>query len=126
MAKVEKGLFYTEDHDWFKKDGDVYLMGLADYAQDSLGDIVYVELPEVGDEIDADESIASVESVKAASDVITPFAAEVVEVNEELEDEPAKLNADPYGTWIAKLKIADFDESKLLDDAKYEEQLGDE
>ena len=125
MAEVAKDLFYTKDHEWIKVDGDVYEIGLADYAQDSLGDIVYVELPDVDDEIDAEESVASVESVKAASEVYTPFACTIVEANEELDDEPGKINKAPYESWIAKVKFQDFDESKLMTADEYEKFLGE-
>ncbi|WP_297811938.1 glycine cleavage system protein GcvH [uncultured Finegoldia sp.] len=125
MAEVAKDLLYTKDHEWVKKDGDVYQIGLADYAQDSLGDIVYVELPDVDDEIDAEDSVASVESVKAASEVYTPFACTVVEANEELDDEPGNINKAPYECWIAKVKFEDFDESKLMNADEYEKFLGE-
>lgn len=125
MAEVAKDLFYTKDHEWIKVDGDVYEIGLADYAQDSLGDIVYVELPDVDDEIDAEESVASVESVKAASEVYTPFACTIVEANEELDDEPGSINKAPYESWIAKVKFEDFDESKLMTADEYEKFLGE-
>ena len=125
MAEVAKDLLYTKDHEWIKVDGDVYEIGLADYAQDSLGDIVYVELPDVDDEIDAEDSVASVESVKAASEVYTPFACTIVEVNEELDDEPGNINKAPYESWIAKVKFEDFDESKLMNSDEYEKFLGE-
>lgn len=103
--EIRDGLFYTEDHEWVKVDGDVALLGLTDYAQDSLGDIVYVELPFEGDDVDAGDSVGSVESVKAASEVYAPVAGEVVEVNEELEDAPELLNEAPYDHWICKIEF---------------------
>ncbi|MDO5754873.1 MAG: glycine cleavage system protein GcvH [Tissierellia bacterium] len=104
---VKDGLFYTEDHEWLEKDGDAVYLGIADYAQSQLGDVVYVELPEEDDEFDQGDSVASVESVKAASEVFTPVAGTVVEVNEALEDEPELLNEAPYDNWIVKLKLED-------------------
>lgn len=121
--KVEKGLFYTEDHDWIKVEGNVATIGLSDYAQDHLGDIVYVELPEVGDEIEAGDFLAAIESVKAASDVDSPVAGTVKEVNEELDDAPELLNEDPYANWIVKLEIEDFDESEFISDEDYQKQM---
>ena len=94
--RVEKGLLYTKDHDWVKVEGNVVTVGLADYAQDHLGDIVYVELPEVDDEVEAGDSLASVESVKAASDINAPVSGKVIEVNELLDDEPGEINKDCY------------------------------
>ena len=105
--KVEKGLLYTKDHEWVKVEGEEAYIGLADYAQSNLGDIVYVELPDAGDEIEAEEELASVESVKAAAEVFSPISGEVLEANEELDDDPALLNADPYANWIVKLSIKD-------------------
>lgn len=124
--KVEKGLFYTKDHEWVKVEGNMVTVGLADYAQDHLGDIVYVELPDVDDEIESGEAVASIESVKAASDCVTPIGGKVVEVNEELDDEPAKVNADPYGAWICKLEAEDASTEGLMNDAEYEKFLAEE
>lgn len=118
--KVEQGLFYTKDHEWVKVEGDVATVGIADYAQEHLGDIIYVELPDIDDEFDKGEAFSSVESVKAATDVFLPVAGTITEVNEELEDEPGLLNQDPYGHWIAKLKVSDPDTSDLMDAAQYE------
>lgn len=125
--KVEKGLLYTKDHEWVKVEGDEAYIGLADYAQSNLGDIVYVELPDAGDEIDAEEELASVESVKAAAEVFSPISGEVLEANEDLDDDPALLNADPYANWIVKLSIKDKAElDGLMDDKAYEEFLAEE
>lgn len=121
--KVEKGLFYTEDHEWVKVEGNEVTIGLTDYAQDHLGDIVYVELPDEGDEIDAGESVASIESVKAASDVMTPFAGTVTAVNEDLDDEPEAVNEDPYASWIVKLEVEDADTSALISDEDYQKMM---
>ena len=125
--KVEKGLLYTKDHEWVKVEGEEAYIGLADYAQSNLGDIVYVELPDAGDEIDAEEELASVESVKAAAEVFSPISGEVLEANEDLDDDPALLNADPYANWIVKLSIKDKAElDGLMDDKAYEEFLAEE
>lgn len=103
--EIKDGLFYTEDHEWVKVDGNFAFIGISDFAQDSLGDIVYVELPFEGDEVDEGDSVGSVESVKAASEVYAPIAGEVVEVNEELEDAPELLNEAPYDNWICKIEF---------------------
>lgn len=125
--KVEKGLLYTKDHEWVKVEGDEAYIGLADYAQSNLGDIVYVELPDAGDEIDAEEELASVESVKAAAEVFAPISGEVLEANEDLDDDPALLNSDPYANWIVKVSIKDKAElDGLMDDKAYEEFLAEE
>lgn len=121
--KVEQGLFYTEDHDWVKIDGNEVTIGLSDYAQDHLGDIVYVELPDIDDEFETGEAVASIESVKAASDVETPIGGTVVEVNEDLDDAPESINEDPYGSWIVKLNAEDPSTDGLMDADAYEEFL---
>ncbi len=105
--KVLKDLYYTEDHEWLKVEGEEAYIGLADFAQDSLGDIVYVELPEVDDEFEKEEGFSAVESVKAASDVFMPVDGKIVEINEELLDDPALLNQDPYENWIVKIEMSD-------------------
>lgn len=125
--KVEKGLLYTKDHEWVKVEGNVAAIGITDYAQDHLGDIVYVELPEVDDEVAAEDTFASLESVKAASDVFSPVAGKVVEINEDLDDDPALINSDPYGAWIAKIELEDASAVEgLLSDAEYEKLLSEE
>lgn len=111
--RIEEGLLYTKEHEWIKVEGNVGIIGIADYAQEHLGDIVYVELPEVGDEIGKGESFSSVESVKAATDVFMPVGGKITEVNSALEDDPAMLNQDAYANWIAKIEITD---AKELDD----------
>lgn len=122
MAKVMDDRRYAESHEWVKIEGDIALIGISDYAQHALGDIVYVDMPEVGDEMTAGDVFGAVESVKAASDLICPVSGEVVEINEELEDAPEKVNADPFGTWIIKVKITDAAEvDALLDAAAYTE-----
>lgn len=122
MAKVMDDRRYAESHEWVKIDGDIATIGVSDYAQHALGDIVYVDMPEVGDEMSAGDVFGAVESVKAASDLICPVSGEVVEINEELEDAPEKVNADAFETWIIKVKISDPSEvDALLDAAAYTE-----
>lgn len=120
--KVEKGLLYTKDHEWIKVDGEFGLIGITDFAQSHLGDIVYVELPEVGDEVEKENAFASVESVKTAADVNMPAGGTVEEVNEALNDDPALLNSDCYANWMVKIKIADKGElDSLMSPEAYEE-----
>ncbi|WP_461867196.1 glycine cleavage system protein GcvH [Thermococcus sp.] len=124
--KVEEGLYYTKDHEWAKvlEDGTV-LVGISDYAQKELGDIAYIELPEVGASFKKGEVLCEVESVKAVSEVYAPVSGEVVEVNEELEDSPELINEDPYENWIAKLKPENLEEElkELMDAKAYAEYL---
>ena len=125
--KIEKGLLYAEDHEWVKVEDGVATIGIADYAQDSLGDIVYVELPEEDDELDKEEVFAAVESVKAASDIFMPVSGKVVEVNEDLLDAPELLNEDPYGNWMVKVELSDESElDGLMDSEAYEKFLAEE
>ena len=120
--KIVEGNFYSKDHEWVKIDGKEAYVGISDHAQDSLGDIVYVELPEVGDEFDKGEAFAVVESTKAASDVYLPVAGKVIEVNEALDDAPELINEDAFANWIAKLELSgDADTSDLMDAAAYKE-----
>lgn len=122
MSKIVDGLLYSEDHDWVKVEGGVATIGISDEAQHQLGEIVYVELPEVDDEISAGDVYGVVESVKAASDSHSPVSGKVVEINEELDDNPAALNEDPYANWIIKVELSDeSDLDKLMDAKKYEE-----
>ena len=121
--KVEKGYFYTDNHEWVSVDGNIVTLGISDYAQDHMGDIVYVDLPDEGDELDAGDAFASVESVKAASDVMTPFDGKVVAVNEDLDDEPEAINEDPYANWIVKLEVEDADTSSLISDEDYQKMM---
>ncbi len=125
--KVAKGLHYTKDHEWVKVDGDTALVGISDYAQHHLGDIVYVELPEVDDEFEKGEAFAAVESVKAASDIYLPVGGKVVEINEELEDDPALLNTDAFENWLVKIEISDKAElEELMTSEDYEKFLAEE
>lgn len=122
MAKVLDDRRYAESHEWVKIDGDIATIGISDYAQHALGDIVYVDMPEVGDEMTAGDVFGAVESVKAASDLICPVSGEVVEVNEALEDAPEQVNADAFENWIIKVKVSDSAEiDALLDAAAYTE-----
>ena len=120
MSKIEEGYRYAESHEWVKVEGDVALIGISDYAQHALGNIVYVDLPETGEELSAGEEFGAVESVKAASDLYSPVSGEVVEINEELEDTPEAINEDAFGTWIIKVRMSDPAEvDSLLDAAAY-------
>ncbi len=122
MSKVIEGLRYAESHEWVRVEGDVAVIGISDYAQHSMGDLSYVDMPSVDDEVTAGEEFGAVESVKAASDLISPVTGTVIEVNEALEDEPELLNADPYANWIIKVQMSDPSEvSKLLDADAYRE-----
>lgn len=121
MSKVIEGLRYAESHEWVKVEGDIAVIGISDYAQHSMGDLSYVDMPSAGDEVTAGGEFGAVESVKAASDLISPVTGTVIEVNEALEDEPELLNADPYANWIIKVQMSDPSEvSKLLDAAEYQ------
>jgi glycine cleavage system H protein len=113
---------YLKSHEWARIEGDIATIGISDYAQESLGDVVFVELPEVGKELKQEETFAVVESVKAASDIFIPLSGEVIEVNETLEDEPELVNKDPLGEgWIVKIKVADASEaSKLMAQEDYD------
>lgn len=120
MSKVLENLRYADSHEWVKVEGDIATVGITDYAQHALGNIVYVDMPEVGDEVVAGEEFGAVESVKAASDLISPISGEVVEVNEALEDSPELINADAFENWIMKVKLSDASEiDGLLDAAAY-------
>ncbi len=112
-------LKYTKDHEWIKMEGDIAIIGISDFAQDALGDVVFINLPEVGDDVSAGEAFGDVESVKAVSDVNSPVTGVVCAVNEELVDAPELLNEDPYANWIIKVEnITAYEE--LLDAAAYE------
>ena len=118
MATVMEGLYYAESHEYVKVEGEFGYVGITDYAQHELGNVVYVDMPEVDDEVTAGEEFGAVESVKAASDLLSPVSGTVVEVNEELEDQPEKINEDAFGTWIIKVKLSDPSELDNLMDAK--------
>jgi glycine cleavage system H protein len=118
---------YTAEHEWIKADGEQYVVGITAFAQDQLGDIVYVELPKVGDQVEAGKQFGVIESVKTASDLYSPVSGEVVEVNSALADQPQSVNDDPYETgWMIKLRPADVaDVEKLLTAEQYSEQTGE-
>ncbi|MCI6074337.1 MAG: glycine cleavage system protein GcvH [Prevotella sp.] len=118
MTKVLDGLFYSKSHEFVKVEGDEAYIGITDYAQHELGNIVYVDLPEVDDEVSAGEDFGAVESVKAASDLTSPVSGTVVEVNENLEDQPELINKDAFGNWIVKVKLADKSELDNLMNAE--------
>lgn len=123
MAKVIEGLFYSESHEYVKVEGDFAYVGITDYAQHALGNVVYVDMPEVDDEVEADEDFGAVESVKAASDLISPVSGTVVEVNEALEDKPELLNEDAFENWIMKVQLSDKSELDALMNATAYEEL---
>ena len=112
-------LSYSKSHEWIKMDGDTAIIGISDFAQDALGDVVFVNLPAEGDDVTADEAFGDVESVKAVSDLVCPVTGTVCAVNEELLDAPEKLNSDPYGAWLIKVENVEGSE-ELLDAAAYE------
>lgn len=118
--QVKEGLYYSSTHEWLKVEGNVGTIGITDFAQHHLGDIVFVDLPAVGDQFSKDESFGAVESVKAASDIMMPVSGEVIEVNEELNDAPELINKDPYNNYIIKITIQDLAELEdLLDATSY-------
>jgi glycine cleavage system H protein len=120
MFNYPKKLLYTETHEWVKKEGDIYVVGISDYAQDALGDIVFVNLPEVDDEVFVQEPFGDVESVKAVSDLYSPVTGVICDVNEELLDNPALLNEDSYKNWIIKVEEVSETE-EFLDAESYRE-----
>ena len=123
MANIPEDLHYSKDHEWVRVEGNVAVVGITDYAQDSLGDVVYVELPKPGEEFAANESFGSVESVKAVSEVFSPVSGKVVGNNEALADEPEKVNQDPYGEgWMIRIEMSHSGEvDSLLTAAEYED-----
>jgi glycine cleavage system H protein len=125
MSNIPENLRYSKDHEWILADGEVAAIGITDYAQTSLGDVVYIDLPRVGDKFSAHEAFGSVESVKAVSEVFTPIAGEVVEVNDGLNDTPEKVNSDPYGAgWFVKVKMDKTNGvDAMLSSVEYEEYL---
>lgn len=121
MAKVEEGLFYTESHEYVRVEGEFGYVGITDYAQEQLGNVVYVDMPSVDDEVIAGEEFGAVESVKAASDLMSPVSGVVVEVNEALEESPELINQDAYANWIMKVKLsAPSEVNDLMKAADYE------
>ena len=122
MAKVIEGLYYSESHEFVRVDGNVGFVGITDYAQNALGTVVYVDMPDVDDEVEAGEEFGAVESTKAASDLISPVSGTVIEINEALEDQPELINQDAFENWIIKVELSDkSDLDNLMDAAAYEE-----
>lgn len=118
MSKFEEGLYYSESHEFVKVEGEYAYIGITDFAQGQLGNVTYIEFPEVDDEISAGDSFGSVESVKAASDLTSPVSGVVVEINDVLEDEPELVNKDAYSNWLIKIKLSDPSELESLMDAQ--------
>ena len=114
MSKIIEGLLYSESHEWVKAEGDIAIIGVSDFAQEEMGDITYVDLPSEGDEVASGEDFGALESVKASSELYSPVSGTVIEVNSDLEDAPEKVNEDPYGAWIIKVKMADKAELEAL------------
>ena len=126
MSKIIEGLYYSESHEFVKVEGDFGYVGITDYAQHELGNVVYVDMPEVDDEVEAGEDFGAVESVKAASDLVCPVSGTVVEVNENLEDEPGLINKDAFENWIIKVELSDKGElENLMDAAAYKAFIGE-
>ena len=124
---IPKDLKYTEDHEWVRLEGDHAYIGITDYAQGELGDVVYVDLPAEGDEFGKQDVFGSIEAVKAASDLYCPISGKVVEINEKVADVPETINKDPYGAgWMVKIVVSDVSElDDLLDDTGYEQFIGE-
>jgi glycine cleavage system H protein len=127
MSNIPAELRFAESHEWAKQEGELIVVGISDHAQEALGDVVFVELPEIGKVFAAGDAAGVVESVKAASDIYSPVGGEVVAVNESLGDSPESLNSDAYGSWIFKVKPSDAagDLAKLLDAAGYKAAIGE-
>ena len=126
MSKIIDGLYYSESHEYVKVDGEFGYIGITDYAQHELGNVVYVDMPEVDDEVAAGEEFGAVESVKAASDLVSPVSGTVVEVNEALEDEPGLINKDAFENWIIKVELSDKGElDDLMDAEAYKAMIGE-
>ncbi len=124
MSKLIEGLKYSETHEWVKVEGDIATVGVTDFAQSEMGDITYVDMPEVDDEVSKDEEFGALESVKASSDLVSPVSGTVVENNAALEDAPELINQDPYENWIIKVKMSDPSElDALMDAAAYKAMI---
>lgn len=122
--EIQTGLLYTKEHEWVLIEDDLVTLGITDYAQSELGDVVFVELPEVGDEVEAAESFGTIEAVKTVSELFSPVTGTVVEVNEALADSPDLVNKDPYGEgWMIKLKYTEIPEENLLSAAEYKKMI---
>ena len=118
MSKIVEGLLYSDSHEWVKMDGDVAVIGVSDFAQAEMGDITYVDMPEVDDEVTKGEDFGALESVKASSELYAPVSGVVVEVNEALDDQPELINQDAFENWIIKVQLSDKSELDALMDAK--------
>ena len=126
MSKILEGLKYSESHEWVKVEGNVAIIGVTDFAQAEMGDIAYVDMPEAGDTVEAEEEFGALESVKASSELICPVSGTVVEVNAELEDTPELVNEDAYAAWIIKVEMSDASQlDALMDAAAYKAQIGE-
>lgn len=124
MSKVEEGLLYSESHEWVKVDGSVAIVGVSDYAQNELGDITYVDMPAIGDEVSRGEEFGALESVKTAADLISPVSGTVVATNNAVEDDTSLINSDPYTNWIVKVEMNNTSElDELLSAAAYQSKL---
>ncbi|MBP5635991.1 MAG: glycine cleavage system protein GcvH [Bacteroidales bacterium] len=126
MSKIMEGLLYSESHEWVKVEGNIAVIGVSDFAQKEMGDITYVDMPEVDDEVAAGEEFGALESVKAASHLIAPLSGVVVEVNSDLEDAPEAINEDAFAAWIIKVEMSDKAElDALMDAAAYKAHIGE-
>ena len=125
MSNIPEDLHFSKDHEWVRVESDIATIGITDYAQHSLGDVVYVDMPRVGDKLGAHEAFGSVESVKAVSEVFTPLAGEITEVNDSINDSPESVNKDTYGQgWMVKIKMDNpLEADAMLSAAEYEEYL---
>ncbi|KAA3606324.1 MAG: glycine cleavage system protein GcvH [Calditrichaeota bacterium] len=122
MSNIPENLKYTAEHEWVKIDGDIATIGITDFAQSELGDIVFVELPDIGTHLEGNSTFGTIEAIKAVADLFAPLSGEVTEINESLEDEPEQINQDAYEGWILKMKISDVSEvDNLLSSDKYSE-----
>ena len=126
MSKIVEGLKYSESHEWVKVEGNVAIIGVTDFAQKEMGEITYVDMPEVDDEIEAGDDFGALESVKASSELYCPVSGTVIEVNESLEDAPEKVNEDAFAAWIIKVEMSDASElDALLDAEAYKRLIGE-
>lgn len=125
--EVKKGYYYTNEHEWVKVDGDVAYVGISEYAQHSMGELVFADLPEVGETFEKGDTFGAVESVKAASDVYMPIGGEILAVNDAVSDNPALVNDDAFGNWLIKIRPADLEElAELMNAEQYENFLSEE
>jgi glycine cleavage system H protein len=125
MMNFPKNLKYSDDHEWVRVEGDEAVIGITDFAQSELGDVVYLELPSVGDEVSKGDAFGTIEAVKTVSDMLAPVSGEIIAVNEDLNDSPEDVNKEPYESWLVKIKMSDPSETEDLMDAEaYEEFIG--